>query len=85
MVLVTDDEDNRCRLVSVRLLGAAGVQVPRTVEEPRPQLGFRRQREKQRAARRRGSMTRASSMPRLKVRALNGIGDKTCFFFLCIE
>jgi hypothetical protein len=71
MVVLTDDEDNRCRLVSVRLLGAAGVEVPRPAEEPRPQLGYRQQREKQRAARRRGSMIRASSMPRLRVRSNN--------------
>lgn len=73
MVVLTDDEDNHCRLVSVRLLGAAGVEVPRPDEEPRPQLGYRREREKQRAAWRRGSMIRASSMPRLRVRAINWI------------
>jgi hypothetical protein len=45
--------------------------VPRPAEQPRPQLGYRREREKQRAAWRRGSMIRASSMPRLRVRAIN--------------
>ncbi|PNF42652.1 hypothetical protein B7P43_G01279 [Cryptotermes secundus] len=74
MVVLTDDEDNHCRLVSVRLLGAAGVEVPRPAEEPRPQLGYRREREKQRAAWRRGSMIRASSMPRLR-RHLDKGGD----------
>jgi hypothetical protein len=71
MVVLTDDEDKRCRLVSVRQLGTAGGEVPRASEEPRPHLGYRREREKQRAARRRGSMARASSMPRLRVRASN--------------
>lgn len=88
MVVLTDDEDNHCRLVSVRLLGAAGVEVPRPAEEPRPQLGYRRERDKQRAAWRRGSMNRASSMPRLRVRAINWItfmthiGDEREFLYI---
>lgn len=71
MVVLTDDEDKKCRLVSVRLIGSAGVDVPRPSEEPRPQLEYRWEREKQRAARRRGSMARAASVPRLRVRQSN--------------
>jgi len=71
MVVLTDDEDKKCRLVSVRLIGSAGVDVPRPSEEPRPQLEYRWEREKQRAARRRGSMARAASVPRLRVRWSN--------------
>jgi hypothetical protein len=67
MVVFTDDEDKQCRLVAVRQIGTAGVEVPRPSEEPRPQLAYRREREKQRAARRRGTMARASSVPRLRV------------------
>ena len=67
MVVLTDEEDKQCRLVSVRQLGGSGGVVPRPPEEPHPQVACRREREKQRAARRRGSMARASSMPRLRV------------------
>lgn len=67
MVVLTDDEDKQCRLVAVRRIGTAGVEVSGSCNEPRPQLSYRREREKQRAAWRRGSMARASSMPRLRV------------------
>jgi hypothetical protein len=45
-------------------------------------MGYRREREKQRAAWRRGSMIRASSMPRLRVRAIKWITFMTHYILV---
>lgn len=55
-----EEEDVSCRLVSVRLFDSKGSNTDENGPDPSP----RRERERQRASRRRGAMRRASSVPR---------------------
>lgn len=62
-----DNEDDCCRLLAIRPLEGDSGQGDEDSSGPLDSRVIRREKEKQRASRRRGAMRRASSVPRARV------------------